>query len=90
LVTSCDAAVALPGGIGTLTEIMVAWNLLAVDSINIPPIILVSENWESVFTQFFEIMGRYIPDHHKKLLTFCPNIESAVNKIEEIENRIKS
>ncbi len=90
LVTSCDAAVALPGGIGTLTEIAVTWNLLAVDSIEIPPIILVSEKWESVFTHFFEIMDKYIPDHQKKLLTFCPNIKCAVDAIKEIENHIKS
>jgi len=90
LVTSCDTAVALPGGIGTLTEIMVTWNLIAVNSINIPPIILISDNWKKVFSNFFSIMEAHIPSDHKKLLTFSPDIESALDAIIEIENHLKS
>ena len=35
LIEGCDAAIALPGGAGTLTEISLMWNLMIVESL--PP-----------------------------------------------------
>ena len=41
LISGCDAAIALPGGPGTLTEIGLMWNLMIIDAIRRRPLILV-------------------------------------------------
>src|SRR5512143_776713 len=48
LVHACDAALALPGGPGTLTEIALTWNLMIVDAMPRKPLILIGTGWESV------------------------------------------
>jgi len=42
-----DAYVALPGGLGTLGEVAVTWNLLQTDSIPHSPLILVGTPWRA-------------------------------------------
>src|SRR5512137_1812942 len=53
LVRACDAAIALPGGPGTLTEISLTWNLMIVASIPPKPLILVGPDWKYVMEGFF-------------------------------------
>ena len=55
LVTECDLAVAMPGGIGTLTELALTWNLMVIDSIPHKPILLVSSGWEQTLRAFYKI-----------------------------------
>ncbi len=54
LIEGCDAAIALPGGAGTLTEISLMWNLMIVESLPPRPLILVGSGWQSTFDQFFK------------------------------------
>jgi uncharacterized protein (TIGR00725 family) len=46
LIEGCDAAIALPGGPGTLTEISEMWNHLLIGAISPRPLILVGEAGE--------------------------------------------
>ncbi|MBN2043758.1 MAG: LOG family protein, partial [Anaerolineales bacterium] len=41
LIKECDAAMALPGGVGTLAEIVMMWNLMQTASISSRPLILI-------------------------------------------------
>lgn len=83
LIKFCDAAIALPGGIGTLAEIALTWNLLAVQAIQIPPMIVISSEWDKILRSFLKHMNEHIPEVHQTLITFCSDIEDAVNKIIE-------
>jgi uncharacterized protein (TIGR00730 family) len=78
LVHACDAAIALPGGPGTLTEIALTWNLMIVDSIPTKPLILIGSGWMSVFECFFEEFHHYMPANHHELLHFATNIREAI------------
>jgi uncharacterized protein (TIGR00730 family) len=78
LITGCDAAIALPGGTGTLTEISLMWNLMIVESLHRRPLILVGEGWQSVFDQFFNSFSTYMPFNQRELLLFAPDVETAV------------
>ncbi len=49
LVALGDGFVVLPGGIGTLAELFVVWNLLAVQAID-KPIVLLGAHWRHVLT----------------------------------------
>ena len=56
LIEGCQAAVALPGGPGTLTEISLTWNLLLTKSIAPRPLIVVGKSWEKIFLHLFEFL----------------------------------
>ena len=85
LIENCDAALALPGGPGTLTEISLMWNLMIVGSLGHRPLILIGEDWQTVFNQVFMRLGDYSPQNQRQLLQFAPDIRSAVEIIEKKE-----
>jgi predicted Rossmann-fold nucleotide-binding protein len=82
LVESCDAAIALPGGPGTLTEIALTWNLMIVESLPRRPLILVGEGWQSVFDQFLQSLDEYIPARQREFITFAKDVQTAVGMLE--------
>ncbi len=51
LVDHCDAAVALPGGIGTLSEIALMWSFLQTDEVRHKPFVLLGDYWVGMLTQ---------------------------------------
>jgi len=78
LIEGCDAALALPGGPGTLTEISLMWNLMIVESLHRRPLILIGDGWQSVFGQVFTQLDGYTPAHQRELLTFAKDVHTAV------------
>jgi uncharacterized protein (TIGR00730 family) len=78
LIDQCDAAIALPGGAGTLAEVSVMWTHLLTAAIPQRPLILVGEGWRATFAQFFRSMGVYTPIEQRAWLRFAPDVESAV------------
>jgi len=83
LVTGCDAAIALPGGPGTLTEISLMWNLLIVESLPPRPLLLVGEGWQAIFHQVFQSSAASTSPQAQKLLTFVPNVTAAVERLDQ-------
>jgi uncharacterized protein (TIGR00730 family) len=82
LISACDAAIALPGGPGTLTEISLTWNLMIVGARRRTPLILVGDGWQSVFDQVFSRLGDYSPESQRELLQFAPDVQAAVQFLE--------
>jgi uncharacterized protein (TIGR00730 family) len=82
LIEGCDAAIALPGGAGTLAEISLMWNLMIVESLPPRPLILVGSGWQSTFDQFFKEFYTYMPIRQQELLYFVKDVKTAVNKLE--------
>jgi uncharacterized protein (TIGR00725 family) len=82
LIYGCDAAIALPGGPGTLTEIALMWNLMIVESLPRRPLILVGDGWKQVMNSFFLNAGSYVSGNQVELLSFSRDIDDAVSKIE--------
>jgi len=78
LVLACDAAIALPGGPGTLTEIALTWNLMIVNSMPPKPLILTGAGWRSVMESFYNSFEAYIPQNQRILISFATNIQEAV------------
>jgi len=66
LVTRCDAAVALPGGIGTLSEVALTWSLIQVGEISPRPFVLLGERWRAFLTEYYD-NGQYISQHYMNL-----------------------
>ena len=82
LIHESDAALALPGGAGTLAEISVMWNLMIVESLHRRPLILIGDGWQSVFDQFFKGFHTYMPVHQREILSFAKDVRTAANMLE--------
>ena len=77
LVLACDAAIALPGGPGTLTEIALSWNLMIVDAMPRKPLILVGEGWKTTLETFFSKLSAYISEKQRSFIFFAANVREA-------------
>lgn len=82
IIEGCDAAIAMPGGVGTLTEISVMWNLMVVESLPRRPLILVGSGWQSTLDQFFNSFEFYMPMRQRDDLLFAENAQVAVEILE--------
>ena len=82
LIHTSDAALALPGGAGTLTEISLLWNLMIVESLHRRPLILIGSGWQSTFNQFFTSFETYMSVHQRELLHFAKDVHTAVERLE--------
>lgn len=83
LITGCDAAMALPGGPGTLTEIALMWNLMIVDALPRRPLVLIGHGWQAMLDQAYSEMSEYFSENQRTLLQFAPDIQSAVKLLEQ-------
>lgn len=86
LIDICDAAVALPGGIGTLNEIAFMWSQVQTESIRPRPLILIGPEWKSTLDLFLEQLGPYVPEAHRHLLTYSPDVETAFERLRSVLN----
>ena len=84
LIEKCDAAFALPGGPGTLTEIALTWNLMIIQSLPVRPLILIGDGWNKVFHQLFTSQGSYVSDQQRELLHFATDVTTALTTLDEI------
>ena len=82
LIHESDAALALPGGPGTLAEISLMWNLMIVESLHRRPLILIGDGWQSVFDQLFKGLDAYVPAHQREILRFAKDGQTAVDLLE--------
>jgi len=84
LVENCEAAIALPGGLGTMVEIALTWNHLVINTINPKPLILIGEGWHRVLETFFQELGDYVPITSREYLVFAPHPEGALEILRSI------
>ena len=66
----------LPGGIGTLSEMALAWSLMQVGDIAVRPLVLYGPTWRATLTAFFD--ADYIRAQDYSLLQFADTPETAV------------
>jgi uncharacterized protein (TIGR00730 family) len=77
LIDGSDAAIALPGGVGTLLEIAMMWNRMIVDAIPHKPLILVGAGWKETIACFYAAQGGYVSESGRALLYFAANVDEA-------------
>ena len=79
LVRNNDGMIVLPGGIGTLSEMALAWSYLQVGEISPRPLALLGELWRETVTGFIDPI--YVRSKHVQLLHFADSPEEAVDYI---------
>ncbi len=78
LVKFCDAAIALGGGIGTLSEVSLVWSLIQTREIKPKPMIVVGPLWRDTLSGFIHSANGYIREEDKKLILFASDVEEAI------------
>lgn len=84
MISLADAAIVMPGGPGTLTELSLMWNQLIIDSITARPLILVGNDWRATMESFYQNFDRFIPHHQRQFLQFALDIETAAGMIKKL------
>lgn len=78
LVLEADAAIALPGGVGTLAEIALYWNSMVVEEMPVKPLVLLGEQWQATFDALFSHGGSYMNDRQRGMVQFAATPADAV------------
>lgn len=81
LVTQNAGIIVLPGGIGTLSEMSLAWSFLQVGEIEERPFVMLGTIWKDMINAFTD--PQYIHEPHLALLYFADTPETAVAFIKE-------
>ena len=81
LIENCDAALALPGGPGTLAEISLMWNLMIIDSHHRRPLILIGDGWQSVIDQVYTSLDSYVSASQRELVQFAADNQTALEML---------
>jgi uncharacterized protein (TIGR00730 family) len=76
LVTFADAWVALPGGIGTLSEVALTWSLMQVGEVKPQPFVVVGEMWQTTLQNFSR--NGYVNEHHFNLIRYAAGIDNVL------------
>ncbi len=79
LVRQNAGMVVLPGGIGTLSEMSLAWSFLQVGEIEKRPLVLIGRMWQETVAAFND--DDYVNPKHRDLLTFVESPEEAVAQV---------
>jgi len=82
LISECDIAVALDGGIGTLNEIISLWNNLIIKTLPIRPLILIGTGWYETIHKLYSCMNDFIPIEHRQLISFAADAGQALKYID--------
>jgi uncharacterized protein (TIGR00725 family) len=80
LVARCSAAIALRGGVGTLSEIALAWNLMQVGAVAIKPLVLVGDGWSQMLATYQAVS--YVKARDMALLQVVGEAADAVPTLE--------
>ncbi len=88
LVDFCDATVALPGGIGTLSEIALTWSLLQTGEIRPKPLIVVGRLWSETVSTFIREAEEYLHPGNAELIRVVNGVDDVVGQISDIRLQI--
>jgi len=81
LVEQCDGIITMPGGIGTLSELALAWSLMQAREIRRKPLIAVGGQWQRTLAAF--VNPGYIAAQDLALLTLARTPAEAVRLLQQ-------
>lgn len=83
LIMNCDACLALPGGVGTLAEITLTWNLIITRVLPPRLLLLIGRGWQATVRKFLAEQGGFIPEIQRQLVSYAPDVNSAFQRLQE-------
>lgn len=85
LVINNDGMIALPGGIGTLAELSLAWNLIQVGELSPRPLVLLGGLWRETMATF--INPAYVRQQHTTVIKHADTPVEAVQLVHTAINK---
>jgi uncharacterized protein (TIGR00730 family) len=82
---ACDALLALPGGLGTLSEVTLAWAGLGTDPEITPPLLLLGSVWAEIYEQLRRLL--VVDDQDFTLVHLVATPEEVVPALERAIGR---
>ncbi len=82
LIGAGDALVALPGGVGTLSEVSLSWSLMQTRELGPRPLILIGQEWQATLSTFLRVSQGYIQPVDAGLLVFADDTDRAVELVQ--------
>ncbi len=82
LIQTCEAAMVMPGGPGTLTEAALTWNLLLTEAISARPLIFIGKGWKKIMGAVLQEFDGFIPPAQRKWLTYAHDVQDAFLKLQ--------
>ncbi len=79
LVEKADAFVVMAGGVGTLQEMVEAWQLLRIKQLSPRPLICYGAFWHSTID--YLLLSPYVPDEHRQLIQFAESPEEMLHTL---------
>lgn len=78
-----DALVALPGGVGTLSEVALSWSLLQTGELPPRPLVVVGQRWQRTLAAYCEQAGGYMRPSDSELVAVAQDVEAALELIRD-------
>jgi len=92
MLRNSDAVIVLPGGLGTLTKLAMAWNVAAVDSwasgepsASARPVLAWRDPWEALLTSVADTLR--IPEEIRMAINFVGSVEDVLAQLEPLRNK---
>lgn len=79
LVEHNDGMITLPGGVGTLSELSLAWSFIQVNEIPPRPLVVLGNIWRDLFDAF--VKPSYVDEFTANILRFAATPEEAVQAL---------
>jgi uncharacterized protein (TIGR00730 family) len=83
LIRNADGFLALPGGVGTLAEVALTWNLLITRVLSPRPLILIGSSWRETVRRFLVEQGEFIPEIQRKWVSLATDVDTAFQRLQE-------
>lgn len=81
LVMNNDGMIALPGGIGTLSEVALAWSLMQTNEMSARPLVLLGPTWRDAIRAYAQT--GYIRSRDMDLIYLATSAETAVGYVRQ-------
>lgn len=85
LLCDAEAWVAFPGGVGTLSEVALCWNLIQTASVPPRPLVIVGERWDRALRAFRELL--LAERAHFDLVQPAATAETALDAVSDVLRR---
>jgi len=84
LISDCEGAIALPGGVGTLAEIVLMWTQLSINAFENRPLILVGDGWKAIIEGLLEHQADYIRTPDMQIISLVSDVDEAAIELNRV------
>jgi len=82
LIEECDAWLVLPGGLGTLSEFAMCWDLKAIRVVGSRPLVFYGDGWQPLIAAFESTLEMSV-DHAMEMIVVCSTPQQVLEALND-------